>query len=247
MRSRSCVVLSALALSAAAHPVRAQQPPPYIPLTQTWHITVSNDGRVTRMAPVKNKLTERVPEIRQKLEEAVHSWVFSPGKIDGKPAETETTLIVFANLLPEPDGSSGLQIKNVHVGGGFKQRVTPEYPQAAISRLAAGEVVVKVTYGADGKVLSAKKFKDGPNANHMLVVAATEAVKRSIFLPEIVGGHPLPGVALIPYCFTLHGPYGLLGKCDWKAPGESNALQQGEALALNPAAHLVSKVAGKTL
>jgi len=247
MRSHPCLVSLALLIVVLTGNVDASKLPPYIPLAQTWHITVNKDGQVIRMAAVSNRLIDRFPQIREKLEEAVRSWTFSPGKINGQPAETTTTLIVFANLLPEPDGSSALQINNVHGGGGFNKRFAPQYPQSAISRLAAGEVVVKATYGAHGKVLSAQRFKNGPRANHMLVVAAIEAVKRSIFRPEMVGGHPLPGVALVPYCFRLHGPYGALGKCDWNAPGETNPLQQGEALALNPATHLLTQVAGKTL
>jgi len=247
MRFHSCLVVCALVLVVSATKANASKLPPFIRLAQTWRITVNKNGQVNRMEAMRNKLMDRFPQVRQKLEQAVRNWTFSPGKVNGQPVETETTLIVFADLLPGRDGGSELQIKNVYVGGGFKKRVAPRYPQSAISRLAAGEVVVKVTYGANGKVLSARQFKNGPKANHMLVVAAVEAVKRSIFRPETVGGHPLPGVALVPYCYRLHGPYGTLGKCDWKAPGESNPLQQGEALALNPAAHLVTHVAGKTL
>jgi hypothetical protein len=83
----------------------------------------------------------------------------------------------------------------------------------------------------------------------LLVEASVKAARSWTFQPEIVGGRALAGTSVVPICYALNvlDTNRKEGKCDWKAPGHDRALENGEALALDPAAKLLTDVAGRTL
>ncbi len=128
--------------------------------------------------------------------------------------------------------------------------VPPHYPRTAVERHIVGEVVVRIGYDADGNVTSTALEPGAPDADKSLVEASIDAAKKWKFQPEIVGGHNLAGYAIVPFCFNLRyiGGGGKSAKCDWKRSGSGEALlDDGKALALNPAAKLLTDVAGHTL
>ena len=47
------------------------------------------DGKINSMEPVDPRY---LPEVRKQIEPIVRAWHFTPGKLDGRPAPTETTL-----------------------------------------------------------------------------------------------------------------------------------------------------------
>jgi hypothetical protein len=108
--------------------------------------------------------------------------------------------------------------------------------------------VLKVDYDAKGHVIAAKRRDDAPEVAADLETAAARAVKSWRFTPEVVGGRPLAGSAIVPICFELVG----MGKdieranCNWVPPGVKS-LQEGGVLALDPAARLKTDIAGHTL
>ncbi len=215
-----------------------------------WQISLNTAGRIERMSAINNARVDRVPQIRARLEQAIQEWQFVPGSVDGKPSATETGLYIHASLMP-PDSSGNVAIRIDHagVGGSFLHMVAPKYPRSAVSARETGEVVVRVAYDADGKVTSAVLDKDAPPANAALVAASLKAARTFTFRPEVVGGHALAGVAVTPFCYRLEVP-GLShveGKCDWTPPGKSETINEGEAMAVNPAASLVTDVAGSML
>lgn len=214
-----------------------------------WHVTIDAGGRVTQMSPIENKRIDRFPQIRQRLEQAIRVWHFLPGDVNGKPAVTQTGLHVRAELLPQPDKSFRIRIVYAGVGGTIRQLHIPRYPGSAMKRHKSGEVVLRVAYDAQGKVISAALAPDSPKVDQSLINASLLAAREWTFQPEIVGGHPIAGVAITPLCYRLHawGSSHRRGKCNWTPPGESRPLHPGEALALNPAARLTSEVAGRVL
>lgn len=215
----------------------------------SWRITLDAQGHVTTLTAAPHERVDRIPQIRTRLEQAVRSWQFLPGMVDGKPAETQTGLYVSATLTPASDNSLRIKLDHASVGGALVSPIPPHYPTEAIRRHQQGEVVLRVAYDATGKITSASIYPDSPTAAPLLVKASINTVEKWRFNPEMVGGHGVSGEAVVPFCYSLHylGGGGKPGKCDWKRPGSNEALRDGEALALNPAAKLLTDVAGSTL
>ena len=54
-----------------------------------WRLSLDADGKIESLTPVD---PEHLPDVRKQLEPIVRAWHFTPGKVDGRPAPTETTL-----------------------------------------------------------------------------------------------------------------------------------------------------------
>lgn len=240
--------LSLFAFACIAHADRKAPAP--IPFTMGWHASLDANGHVLRLDPIKNERVDRIPEIRARLEQAIRSWQFLSGTVNGKPAQTETGLWVQAELLPpSADGSNRIRIDHASVGATLAKTTVPHYPGKAIHEGKGGEVVLRVGFDANGKVTSAVLDPQAPKADKLLVDASVAAVRTWTFQPEVVGGHGLAGYAVTPFCYTLNfsATGRRMSKCEWKQPGRQEPIHEGEALAVNPAAHLSTEVAGNIL
>ena len=102
-----------------------------------------------------------------------------------------------------------------------------------------------VHYNGAGAVTDVAPYEHGPKADVQLAQAAMTSVKNWTFDPEVVGGHPIPGVVLVPVCFELSGR--TPPDCNWKNPATGETMNGSQAVALNPAATLVSEVIGRVL
>lgn len=247
MRRMMIFGLPLLALACIAH-ADGNVPAP-IEFTMGWHVSLAADGHVLHLDPIKDERMDRVPEIRARLEQEIHSWKFLPGSVNGKPAPTETGLYVRATLTDAQNNAIRIRVDSADTGATEKKLVPPHYPADAIRAQKTGEVVLRVGYDVGGNVTSVAPYPDGPKADKALVDASIKAVKGWKFLPESVDGHALAGYSITPFCYSLNYLRGgrKQGKCDWKRPGSDQALLNGEALALNPAAKLLTDVAGHTL
>lgn len=239
--------IASVAVFGVAHAAATEQAP--IRIAVGWHVSLDAQGHVTRLQPIPDKTTDRVPVIREKLEEAIRAWSFMPGTVSGQPESTETGLFVRAEL-PVHDGRiTHIRIMSADVGGSIAKMTPPRYPAKAVRNQDAGEVVLKIAYAADGKPTDVEPVADSPATSKTLIEASVEAARSWLFQPEVVGGRALAGTSVVPICYVLQviGTSRTRGKCDWKAPGHDRALDNGEALALNPAARLLTDVAGHTL
>jgi hypothetical protein len=60
-----------------------------------WNLSLDSEGRIADLSPID---VDYLPTIRQQIEPTVRSWHFTPGKVDGRPEPTRTTLIVGVAL-----------------------------------------------------------------------------------------------------------------------------------------------------
>ncbi|HEY7873274.1 MAG TPA: energy transducer TonB [Rudaea sp.] len=192
---------------------------------------------------------DKVPQIRARLEQEVRKWQFLPGLIDGKPEETKTGLYLRTTLTPTNNDTFDVRIDHAGVGPTETRMTPPRYPADAIRHRKTGQVILAVAYDAEGHVVSVQPADDSPKVDPLLTEASEKAARKWQFQPELVGGHPLAGRALIPFCYTLNIlPSGRKeGNCNWKRPGSNETLRDGETFALSPAAKLLTDVAGRTL
>lgn len=239
--------LASVAAIGAAH--AAGKIPDVIPIDQGWHISLDAQGHLTSLQAIPDKRLDRVPQIRARLEQEIRGWQFLPGTIDGKPQPTDSALFVHATLTKVSDENYSIRVDQAHTGSSGVTVVPPHYPRTAVISHTVGEVVLRIGYDADGGVTSVALDPEAPKVAKSLVEASIDAAKQWKFKPENVGGHSVAGYVIVPFCFNLRyvGGGGKSSKCDWKRSGSNEALDDGKALAVNPAAKLLTDVAGRAL
>ena len=80
----------------------------------------------------------------------------------------------------------------------------PRYPAAAIKGKEQGTVILQVQVFADGSVGTiAYDAKHSTTSSADLIAAATDAVRKWHFKPEIKDGKPINGYARVPVTFNI--------------------------------------------
>lgn len=236
--------------AAFAIPVAAARKDVPLHLTHAWHVSLEADGKVSALAD-KGELASSV---RDPLENAIHSWSFEPGRIDGKPAATETTLTLNVTFVPAADGSYAIRIDDARTGGTIdltKKVKPPNFPRDVAHKARqgfVGRVVVKADYDAEGKIVAvAAQTEQGLHATPSLDAASVAAVQQWTIIPERVGGHGVASSVMVPICYTISTGWPQDFDCDWTPPGSKSKIQDGVAFALAPSAKLATDVIGRTL
>lgn len=237
----AAAALVALLCTSATHAGETASKP--IIVRMTWGLSLDREGQVVRLETDDHKLES----IHPRLEQAIRSWRFTPGKVDGVPAATDSKLQVTLALEPQPDGDYSVRVVGARAGGGYGKIRPPRHPRASLESHRQGLVLLKVRYGADGKVQNLALADIAPRVDAPLVESSIETVREWTFEPEVVGGHPMAGTVLVPICFTVHVRHVAPPDCTWHPPGVATEMQGDQAVALEPAATLLTDVAGRTL
>lgn len=98
MRSILLGGLAALVLATGAQAAVPNEVPATV--NTTWRVTLDAGGHVTAL----EQHSKVKPAVAGPLEAAIRGWTFEPGKLDGVPAVTETTLDVSVALEPQGEG-----------------------------------------------------------------------------------------------------------------------------------------------
>ncbi|GAA0722598.1 energy transducer TonB [Dokdonella soli] len=218
-------------------------------LTHEWHVSLDAGGKV---ASLMDK-GELAPAVREPLERAIRGWSFEPGRIDGKPVSTETTLTLDVTFLRATDGNYTVRIDDARTGGiinaATSKKAPPRFPRDAARLGLVARVVVKANYDADGKVVAVEPQPDqGINSSKSLQAATVAAVRKWTVDPERVGGHGVAASVMVPICYTVtDGRAPPDFDCAWTPPGSRSKIDNGGAFALAPAAKLQTDVIGRTL
>jgi TonB family protein len=251
MRLPVPVSLSILALAFAGAIQAAEKPAEPIKLELSWNLSLDAQGHVTQLMAVPNKRADRVPQVRERLEQEIRSWPFVSGTVDGHPAPTETSLSILISLLPNDENSYRIVFDDARTGGRVAKFTFPHYPASAVRERKTGMVVLRVDYDANGKAVSAAPDPSSPQNAKALVQASVEAAKLWTFQPERVDGHGVPGTQVLPVCYALLDMPPRAGQmeaaCRWNPPGKHAAISQGDSLAINPVAHLANDIVGHAL
>lgn len=219
----------------------AKEPRPIV-ASMAWHISVDAQGRIISLSTQGTKLAG----LRDRIEKEIRSWQFNPGKVDGIPAPSESTLVVTLTATPTDREHYAVRVTKVATGGGYSAIAAPQYPHAALVSHRQGFVVLKVDYDVDGKVLDAALADGAPKVDPPFVKVSIAAVRQWVFIPEVVGGHPRAGTAFVPVCFTL-GMHARPPTCEWERPGDNLKVSGNDMVALDAEVTLKSDVAGRAL
>lgn len=238
MRGLALGLLLAVPLLASA----AGPPRKPVDLTMSWVVAVDKDGKLGAMTPTEDKNMG----LYQRLETGIRKfWVFKPGKVNGKPAPTETTLTVHSTLEPV-DGFYRVRVRDASTGPRYDKTVSFKYPDEALMSHRGGGVLLEVRYDATGKIIDAKATRGGePKPGPDIERAAVIAVKQWTLKPETVGGHGIAGKALVPLCFA---PVPAMQKlCRWETPDTKKPLDADRPLAMSSAVHIETDVTRQEL
>jgi len=211
----------------------ADDPAGPIDVTLSWRASVAADGQLTALKP-SDHLN---PELYKRFESDVHKWIFTPGKVNGVPTATDTTLTVHIRLTPVPGGFRP-EILDAASGVGYRKMAPPpKYPEGAVMSHRGGGVLLRVTYDGEGKVKDAQTIEGGlPKPGNDIERAAVAAVKHWTFTPESIGGHGYGGVAIVPLCFSVGD--GWETPCRFVDPASNQDIRNGGLLAVDPLVHL---------
>jgi len=234
--------LAGAMLACVAATVAAKEPAPLV-VRMAWTISVDDQGHIVRLSTRETKLAD----IRDRIEHEIRSWQFSPGKVDGVPAPSDSTLVVTLMATPTDDAHYAVRVTGAATGGGYGVMTPPQYPHASLLSHRQGYVVLNVNYGADGKVVDAAPADGAPKADSPFVNASIAAVRQWVFVPEVIGGHPRAGAAIVPICFAIASKYARPPDCTWKRPGDDLKVSGDQMVALDSAVTLKSDVAGRAL
>jgi len=194
-----------------------------------WRLSLDADGKIESLKPVN---PEYLPDVRKQLEPIVRAWHFTPGKLDGRPAPTETTLGV--KIAFEAESTNAIRyhahIRSAGTGATYEHMVTPHYPESSLKLRQQGGVMLRISYDAKGAITSVRDMPE-MSTGHVssdMTQAAIDAVKHWTFRTESVAGHGIAGEALVPVCFEIGDAH-----CQWKPWPGRRALETGSMVALS--------------
>ncbi len=238
MRHLAIGLLLGIPLIASA----AGRPPKPVDLTMSWIVSIDKTGAIRSIRPTEDKNLG----LYQRLEAGIRKyWKFTPGKVDGKPEVSETTLTVHSTLEPV-DGYYRVRVRDAATGPRYDTTVPPKYPDDAVMSRRGGAVLLDVKYDANGHVTDAKAIAGGdPKPGHDVERAAVLAVKQWTFKPETIGGHGLAGKARVPLCFA---PVPAMeNHCRWVSPDTQKPLDADRPVALGSIVHIDTDVTTQDL
>lgn len=231
----------AFADAAPAHPLH---------LSNAWQVSLDANGKVVALQD-SGKLDAGV---RVPLEHAIRSWTFEPGRINGQPAPTETTLTVDVTFVPKGLDDYSVHIDDARTGGSIdfaaSRKFIPKFPRDAARPGLVARVIVKADYDANGDVTEVEtQPEQDVNASQSMRASALAAVRKWKIEPERVGGHGVAASVMVPVCYvTVWDPMQAdKVNCAWTPPGSRSKVDNGSAYALAPAATLKSDVIGHAL
>lgn len=217
-------------------------------LTQSWQVSLDADGRVTRLDPID----ELAPAVRDPLERAIRGWTFEPGRIEGRPAPTETTLTLDVSFAPGQGDDYSVRIDDARTGGrivpDISRKGAPRFPREAVKRGLFAMIVVRVDYDVDGRVVAVEPQPQyAINSMRVLEKATAVAVKKWMVAPERVGGRAVASSLLLPVCYTVTSGRPPEYDCAFTPEGSTARIGEGGAFALESSTQLRSEVIGRTL
>lgn len=186
-------------------------------------VHVAADGSVAR-ANVDSVLPIARTDLADAALNAVKTWTFNPLTVDGKTAESDTTVAVAFSLDPNrplkvvpgvldairispapPADADAVTDTPASADVAFRRMHPPKYPASAIKAHEQGKVVLRVHVDANGKPIEALVDKtDPPNLSSDLGDAAIAAAMQWQFNPAHRHGKAVDDWVNVPVDFSLH-------------------------------------------
>jgi hypothetical protein len=238
MKALAGAALAMVALHASA----AEQS---VQVAVTWALTIEADGSVSQL-DAQGKVAA---SIREPVEKAIRAWHFSPAKVEGKAAKTQTWLATTLQLDPLAEETYRISVVKASTGAYLGNGSAPRFPRDAVRRRDQGLYVLKIDVEPAGKSHVEVVSRGGPQPSASLEKLARETIEKWPVQLEQVNGQPVRATMYTSLCFTVSDHFTSRSPawCDWQVPGGTTVLGQGEAVTLNSVAKLESDVTGHAL
>ena len=243
-------LLSVTLLSLVFGFAQAAEPDTSFNVTMSWHMSLDSKGQVTGLSIKPGRLNDA---LRVPMERAIRNWEFEPGKLNGQPTPTETTLRVKFNLTPTADKQSyAVTVDGVATGTSLKKigkaaRLSREEATRRRDLNEEALLVLDIVVDSDGVPETIAVADGSPITEGSLVDQAIKAVKTWKYEPERVAGHGVRSRVLQPICYEFSSDNSNGEKCKWKSPYSRGAQDSGSSIALDSTVKLKSDVIGRTL
>jgi len=187
--------------------------------------------------------------VASKLAALIRTWDFVPGKVDGVPTPTDTTLTVRAALRKSSSESVELGIIGAGTGAVLEKGAAPAYPSQELANGIQARLIAQVAVGADGRAEKVEIRDTSPMSRSdrkAFESAVVQASKEMRFRPERVGGNAVAArfSYSIDFCVTPMTP---CEKVKDEALLGDGTVPKSVPVALDSQVTLVTKVAGTTL
>jgi Gram-negative bacterial TonB protein C-terminal len=175
--------------------------------TDLWlsaRISIDPQGQVTDL--VWNNRTPLHKLIAENINAKVRAWEFVPATVGGRPAATQTGLVIHLRAEDQPDGAITVRVLGAKTGPMTVETPPPSYPMTAAAADVSAKVVVEVSVAADGSaVVHDMRFSGsgGKSYRKEFLAASQDALKAWSFYPEVVNGQSVPTVVTVPVMFCM--------------------------------------------
>jgi hypothetical protein len=191
-------------------------------------LSLDANGKIDDLKPVN---PDSLPEVRKQVEPIVRAWHFTPGKLDGRPAPTETTLGVRSAFEAESTNAirHHVRIASAGTGGTYMHVVKPNYPEVSQRSHGRRSGVVDQVRRRRRRHIGEERARDECERHKSCAHRCSDRrVEKWTFRPETVAGRGVASDALVPVCFKLREE-----PCHWKPRRDKPQMQSGDTVALS--------------
>ncbi len=209
-----------------------------------WAVSLDTQGHVMTLT----QMSKLKPVLAEPIERAIRGWSFESGRVDGRPQPTETYLGLSIVLEPESADGYAIRVEDANLGGRLGK-----IPAVRINPRDVREgtylYVMRVAYDKDGKVVSVGPESGTPEVPASMRRDFEFVLKGATFQSERVSGRPVAAEVVIPMCVSMSRSSRPPANdaCEWKAPQKSAPVGNGQLVAVDPAAKLLTEVVGRAL
>jgi len=189
-------VLLALPMVAPAH--ASDSPGPQF--HAVMDVDLDANGRVLAVEPADDAAREIADFLRNQID----SWEFVPATLNGRPAATRTSVSFRLQATGAKAGRT-IEVRVIDAGTGprYAKAKLPRFPQVAIDRRETGEVLLRVAFDTEGRVVDVAVVKRVGRPYFDRV--AVDAVRQWTFQPERVGNVGIAATVFVPVRFCIQG------------------------------------------
>ena len=210
MSSKTIFILALAFFTSSAF---ADQPQVSAQFWRYARVDIDASGAVTSLAFTDSTPGKDDP-VGHRLEQIIRGWNFEPGKVNGKPAPTQTTLTLKMEVQKQAGDTYSIDLLDAQTGPGIISMAAPNFPNDTnpllpINLYSDGEITLVLAFDISGAPTKIEVEKAETNSNvftrKALVNVAVDAAKKWRFQPELVGGHPVAGSVRVPVVFCVQG------------------------------------------
>lgn len=172
-----------------------------------FRVGIGADGLVRTATPTNDTLP---PAVNRAAAGLTRQLRFAPARVDGRPATSETTVILTVRFEAQPGGGYRLALRSARQSLQGLEMPAPPYPSAASAQDVGARLITFLAVQADGRVDPDRSrvetltlSRPQPALERDFREAVLQTVRRWRFAVDTVDGRPVPANVHLPTNFCL--------------------------------------------